>query len=239
VEQRLAGLVIRRFAHEAEIQALCDELRDYAIPVIFVDDDLATPGTRYVTSDDELGIRLVVQHLIDLGHRRIAYIAGDTRHKQSVLRREIFARVLAENGIEARQDWIVNTDHSRERAEAFTLQIFAEPAGTPTAALYDGDQLAAVGIRALARLGLRVPDDVSVAGYGGFSFAELYNPTITTVVQPFEEMGRVAVRHLLMHTDAKDKRGRDEQEQPAQPDFTPELLPTRLIPGESTAPPRA
>lgn len=239
VEQRLAGLVIRRFAHEAEIQALCDELRDYEIPVIFVDDDLATPGTRYVTSDDELGIRSIVQHLIDLGHRRIAYIAGDSLHKQSALRKQRFARVLQENGIDVSDDMIVNTDHRRDRADELTRQIFANPSNRPTAVLYDGDQLAAVGIRALAKLGLRVPDDVSVAGYGGFSFAELYYPSITTVVQPFEEMGRVAIRHLLSHIESKDKRGRGEPAPIVEPDFTPELLPTRLIPGESTAAPHA
>jgi LacI family transcriptional regulator len=83
-----------------------------------------------------------------------------------------------------------------------------------------------VAIRSLRRLGLRVPEDVSVVGYSDLLLASCVDPPLTTVAQPFQEMGRSAVRHLLAYLEG-------EREAPAAEPI-PDFLPTHLVVREST-----
>lgn len=225
VEQRLAGLIIRR--HGAAV-AVCEELRSYHIPVVFVDDYRDDPGVGCVGSDDRAGYRLALEHLIGLGHRNIAYIAGGSALPQERLRDDSFRQVMAEHGLPVREEWILNCGWDYGCLETLTRRLFGGVGARPTATLCDGDPLAAVVMRTLSGLGLRVPQDVSVVGYGGFSIAALLNPPLTTITQPFQDIGRAAVRHLLRAVSA----GRDGETPEAE---KIELLPIRLVHGASTA----
>jgi LacI family transcriptional regulator len=226
VEQRLAGVVTRSFREAAATTAFLEELEAYGIPVVFVDDDLAIPGTSCVTSDDEHGYRLTVEHLAGLGHRRIAFLAGDSVHPQSVFRKESYRRRMAECGLSVPEGSVLDTDWEVARCELLTRQLFENQSHPPTALICAGDKLAAVALRTLWRLGLRVPEDVSVIGYSDFSFAALLNPALTTISQPFEEMGAVATRILLKRL-----------QNPANAEELPSrvVLPTQLIVRESTS----
>ena len=226
VEQRLAGLITRGFHRAKVTAALCEELGSHGIPIVFVDDNLTIPGTTCVTSDDDLGYRLTIEHLANLGHRDIAFLAGDSVHPQSTMRKEIYRTYMAEFGLPAPERSIVDTDWDLDLAERLTRQLFRDGGQRPTALICAGDALAAVAIRALAGLGLRVPHDVSVIGYSDFFFATLINPPLTTISQPFEEIGAVATTTLLQRLQAGDK-----QEDPA----SPILLPTKLVVRASTA----
>jgi len=230
VEQRLAGLIIRRF-EPREIKELCTSLAAYGIPLVLVDDNLVMPDSSYVTSDDAQGCRLAVEHLIELGHKRIAYIDGDPIYPQTQLRQETYRRVMSEHDLPVSDASILDSGWNWERIAQLTRQTFQGDPPYPTAIFCDGDALAAIAIRTLRRMGLRVPEDVSVVGYGGFSFAALLDPPITTVAQPFEGIGRAAVRHLLHYIREKEEHSDASGHNPA------ELLATQLILGESTAPP--
>jgi LacI family transcriptional regulator len=228
VEQRLAGLVTRTFLQARITASFSAELHSYGIPIVFVDDNLVMPGTSYVTSDDALGYRLTVEHLAGLGHRRIAFIAGDSVHPQSVFRKESYRRMMAEYGLPVPDGSVLDSDWNLARTEALTRQLFQDRRSRPTALICAGDELAAVAIRTLWRLGLRVPEDVSVIGYSNFSFTALLYPALTTISQPFEEMGAVATRILLRRLED----GSVAQELPSRV-----VLPTELIVRESTAVP--
>lgn len=226
VEQRLAGLVTRSFLEEEITRAFCAELKTYGIPVVFVDDDLVMSGITTVTSDDDLGYRLTVNHLVGLGHTRIGFIAGDSVHPQSVLRKESYRRIMEEHGLAVPDGSVLDSDWNLACVEPLTRQLFECRQPRPSALVCAGDELAAVAIRTLSRLGLRVPEDVSVVGYGGFSFGPLLYPPLTTIQQPFEEIGAVAVRTLLSGL----------QEPPTGPeDASKIVLPTELVQRESTA----
>lgn len=229
VEQRLAGLVARSFTHKEVTTAFCEELNSYDIPIVFVDDnldDLILSGSSYVTSDDEQGYRLTVEHLAGLDHRHIAFIAGDSIHPQSILRKESYHRAMQEHGLPVPEGSVLDADWSLARTELLTQQLFQDRREHPTALVCAGDEMAAVAMRTLSRLGLRVPKDVSVVGYSGFAFAALLNPALTTISQPFKEMGTVAARILLKRL----------QEGPAVKDLPSKVvLPTDLIIRESTA----
>jgi LacI family transcriptional regulator len=101
--------------------------------------------------------------------------------------------------------------------------------GRPTAIVCASDNMAMVVVRTAGQMGLRVPQDISVAGFDDSAAAALYNPPLTTVAQPFEEMGRVAVRALLASTSA--------EQEPEPFEYSLDQLPTRLVVRQSTAAP--
>ena len=224
-EQRLAGLVSRGFSDPARSTAFREELAAYGIPVIFVDDNLALPGTAFVTSDDDHGYRLTLEHLVALGHTQIAFIAGDSVHPQSVLRKQSYLKMMQEYGLSVPEGSVVDSNWDLNRTQELTKELFADPKHYPTALVCAGDELAAVAMRTLWSMGLRVPDDVSVMGYSDFSFAALLHPALTTVSQPFVEMGRVATQILL------EKLTRRPQKQDSPSEI---VLPTKLTLRNST-----
>jgi DNA-binding LacI/PurR family transcriptional regulator len=233
VEQRLAGLIIRRAYRrlnthdEARLITLCEEMFQRHIPVVFVDDDLTLPGSNCVTSDDAQGIRLAMEHLIGLGHRRIAFIAGDAVSPQPLFRQSCYQHIMAEHEIQITEEMMLECNWDNLVLDRLTQELYQDDALRPTAILCDGDLLAAVVMRALWRIGLRVPEDVSVVGYGGFSICPYLHPPLTTVDQQFEEIGRAAVRQLMRSINEKET---------APHLHKPDLLATHMILGGSTAP---
>jgi LacI family transcriptional regulator len=225
VEQRLAGLVCRTFSHAQVTEALRQELDHARIPIAFVDDKLELPGTTCVSSDDEMGCRQLVEHIVALGHTRIALLAGDTIHPQSVMRTTTILNLLSGCGIDVRPDWLTECGWSLERAAAITHDLFRNLGEHPTALLCDGDEIAAVAIHVIVQCGLRIPADVSVVGFGDFKFAKLLSPPLTTISQPFEEIGSKATQILLARLD----EGSDATVPPQV------LLPTKLVIRSSTA----
>jgi LacI family transcriptional regulator len=202
------------------------------VPFILTDEIVAAPGAHSVTSDDCEGIRLSVGHILSLGHRQIAYFAGDCSHPQGQIRRQTFLDIMRENEIAVNEDWVREAKWDIRLAEKHTLDIFLSKNNIPTAVVCDGDTCAAGVLRVLWNIGQRVPDDVSVIGYADLSFTEMLYPPLTTIMQPFEDMGRVAVQLLLKTVSAS--KGNSDAEEPGV-----EVLPTKLIVRQSTAKPRA
>jgi DNA-binding LacI/PurR family transcriptional regulator len=231
VEYRLAGLILRRFSID-EINSLCEGMTAYKIPFIFTDDTVSLPGIGSVTSDDSHGVYLAVDHLLSLGHVDMAFLAGDCGHPQGFLRRLKFLERMNEVGITVPDEWVCETKWEITATEQLTSRIFRAGVKHPTALMCDGDNLAAGAMRTLWNLGYRVPQDVSVTGYAGSSYGEMLHPPLTTVVQPFSAMGRVAMHRLLKVISARQNGEIAE-------DLGIELLPTRLVVRSSTAPPPA
>jgi DNA-binding LacI/PurR family transcriptional regulator len=230
IEQRLAGLVLRRYPHK-ELEGLAKDLKAYKIPFILIDDHVSLPGIGSVTSDDGHGIRLICDHILSLGHRSIGYLAGDCSHPQGLFRRQMFLSVMRERGIDVRGGWVREARWHVQCTKEQTEIMFRDKRDCPTAVLCDGDEVAASAMRTIWGLGLRVPQDVSVTGYAGHAYTDLLYPPLTTVKQPFEEMGSVAVGMLLGIIN-RGTAGKDSQSGAI------ELLPTQLLIRGSTAPPR-
>ena len=133
---------------------------------------------------------------------------------------------MAEKGLSVPDGSVLDSNWNLARTENLTRQLFENRRQHPTALICAGDYQAAVAMRTLWRLGLG-PEDVSVIGYSDFSFAALLNPPLTTIAQPFEEMGAVAARILL-------RRLQDRASEEALPSRI--VLPTKLTVRESTAP---
>jgi DNA-binding LacI/PurR family transcriptional regulator len=222
LSNRVEGLIVT-VADEARSPAL-DLLRREGVPFVLVFNPALDPGPSAITIDNQAAARAIVEQLIAFGHRRIAMIAGRFKASdRSELRRAGYEQALRDHGIDPGPVIEVGFDTLDLSGHCAELCAGDQP---PTAVFCSTDMLAIAAIRSLTTLGLCVPDDVSVAGFDGITVGEWIAPNLATVVQPAEEMGIQALRHLLQRVNAA----------------APPLhltLPYRLRPGESWGPPPA
>lgn len=186
----LDGVIASSMAPEA-----LAALGEGGLPLVMLDTD--PEGDRAaatVNLDIADGMRQAAGHLLGLGHRRLAHLAADVDTWTFGVR----ARALAE-AVAGTPDAAVRTQPSElsveEALHAATQALSADP--RPTALICDDDLLAAGACKAARRLGLRVPEDVSVTGFDDLSLATALEPELTTVRLPAEEVGAAGMRALL------------------------------------------
>jgi LacI family transcriptional regulator len=150
----------------------------------------------YVITDDHAGARLAVEHLIDLGHRRIGFIGGPEDVQSSRDRMIAYLDVLSEHGLLAEEPWRCHADFTQGAGrEAGRSMLSLE--STPSA-IFAANDVIALGVLEIAEgLGLRIPQDLSLVGYDDISYAALPRIQLTTVAQPAVEMGQIAAGGLL------------------------------------------
>lgn len=166
------------------------------------------------------------QHLVDLGHRRIGYIGGPEKSVPARERFQGYLSALAMNGIKADSALLRTSDFSRESGLKAGAELLRLPAGSrPTAIFGVADNAALGAYEAARRMGLNIPDDLSVVGFDDSLIARNATPGLTTVHQSLEAMGSTAVRTLVDRA-----AGRPTTSGPIR-------LATRLVVRESTAPP--
>jgi DNA-binding LacI/PurR family transcriptional regulator len=160
--------------------------------VVAVERHVRLEAVDTVTDDGATGSRLVVDHLVALGHRRVVHLDGG-HGAQAGTRRRGFVEAMRSHGLDP---WVVDSEHTEEAGHAAMRRVLAT--GRPVTAVAAANDVNAVGaLTALAEAGLRAPEDVSVVGYDNTSLAGLRHIGLTTVDQPREEMGRLAVRAVL------------------------------------------
>ncbi|TQJ91492.1 LacI family DNA-binding transcriptional regulator [Streptomyces sp. SLBN-31] len=175
------------------------------IPVVVAGARETAPvGVDVVAGDDELGARLVTEHLIGLGHRRIAHIAGYGAVGE--LRRRSFEYAMREHGL-ADRAVVEPSDMTEEGGYRTTVRLLSRP-DRPTAVFAVNDIASVGALSAVEELGLRVPHDVSVVGYDNTSISRLRHVWLTTVDGAGHEVGRRAARCLLDRFERPGGAGR-------------------------------
>lgn len=192
------------------------------VPVVVVGLKTRARTMDSVRNDDEAGAGAVVDHLVELGHRRIAHIhAGAVGGSRG--RRQGYEQAMARHDLGA---------HVRSVGGAFTeaggaraMRAIIDSGDLPTAVFVANDLAAMGALEALAGAGLRVPEDVSLVGYDDIITSHSARVALTTVAQPSVEMGRTAVELLVERLD----KGRTEARHI--------VLPPRLVVRGSTSAP--
>ncbi|MFF4486171.1 LacI family DNA-binding transcriptional regulator [Streptomyces sp. NPDC001544] len=161
------------------------------------------PGVDIVAGDDEHGARLVTEHLIGLGHRRIAHLCGYGAVGE--LRRRGFEAAMRAHGL-AGQAVVEPGDMTEEGGYRATVRLLSRP-DRPTALLAVNDTASLGALSAAGELGLSVPRDVSVTGYDNTGTARLRHVWLTTVDTAPHEVGRRAARCLLERLDGRRGEG--------------------------------
>lgn len=166
------------------------------IPVVVIDRDLPGIEVDAVLTDNFQGGYLATQHLIQLGHRKIGCIFGPSSVNPSSKRGEGFLKALTNYGIPPDDELMLRGDfHPHSGMEASRLMLSL--ANPPTAIFACNDLMAMGALRAITEAGLRTPDDISLVGFDDIELASYTNPPLTTITQPIQKAGEIAVEFLL------------------------------------------
>ncbi|MBP2415031.1 LacI family transcriptional regulator [Arthrobacter stackebrandtii] len=173
------------------------------IPVVVID-PLNPPnhGIVSVGSTNWAGGKAATEHLLDLGHRRIAYLGGPAGAECSVARQHGYLAALMARGVPSRPEYMVSESFSHDFGVRGTRALLAL-ADRPTAIFAGSDSTALGVLEEARRQGLRIPEDLSLVGFDGTNVTEQTLPRLTSVAQPLKEMGRVALRSVLRMADGE------------------------------------
>jgi DNA-binding LacI/PurR family transcriptional regulator len=196
LEQQVSGVVFAG-GHYAEADAPHEHyfrLLELRLPVVLVNAATDSLDFPRVSTDDAVAVEQAFGHLASLGHERVGLVLGPEDHIPS--RRKLAAFIAAARvaGIEVYPESVERTLFSPEGGQAVTTRLLRRGV---TGIICGSDPLALGAIRAVRRLGMSVPEDVSVVGFDDSAFMNCTNPPLTTVRQPIEAMGRTAVTLLV------------------------------------------
>lgn len=192
--RQVDGLILAT-AHRAD--HVVEECKADGIPFVLINRTMKGEGIYSVTNDDFGGIAMAVDHLADLGHKRIAHLAGPQDLSTGFDRRRGFLEAIKARGLEADPELIHICGALSEEEGRVGLDFLLDNAGPFTAVVAANDMLALGCYDALEARGLRCPGDLSVTGFNDMPFVDKFSPPLTTVRIPHYEMGNIAANILL------------------------------------------
>ncbi|MDR3750987.1 MAG: LacI family DNA-binding transcriptional regulator [Terracidiphilus sp.] len=192
-ERRVDGIIVT----SSRVGALyLPMLSEMMVPIVLVNDQHPGAFVHSVMICNQEGSRAVAKHLVELGHRRIAYLGDKFGYQSDTERYAGYREALDAAGIPLYPELVVHGDGKPEAAmQAMdTLLALKSP---PTAVCCYNDMSALGAMRSIYMHGLRVPEDISVAGFDDLFVASYTQPPLTTVRQPMRRMGKLAMENLL------------------------------------------
>jgi DNA-binding LacI/PurR family transcriptional regulator len=159
---------------------LIEKVKNHGIPMIFLDHPQRGKQFSNITIDYKNGIQQALDHLLTLGHSKIAFIAGPNDLHSAMRRREAFLETLSERSISIDESWLALGNHRVDGGYAAMRKIL-QGKRMPTAVMTSNDLTALGAITAIYEAGLRVPSDISVVGFDDIEISASSNPSLTTV----------------------------------------------------------
>ncbi len=198
------------------------ELLTGPLPVVTIDHIFNNRSC--VESENRQGMTELTRYILSKGHTRIAYICGEET-AVTTIRRTSFLRAMQETGLRIPQEYLIHSHYHHPAAAREATQKLLTLKNRPTCIIMADDYAALGGLEAIRDAGLRVPQDISVAGYDGVGILQMCRPQLTTVHQDTLRIGQAAARKLVHLIE--------------QPHTTFQeiiSIPSRLIPGETVGP---
>jgi DNA-binding LacI/PurR family transcriptional regulator len=169
------------------------------LPTVSVAGHRALKGVTNIVLDQEQGARVALEHLLALGHRKIAFMKGQPSSSDSEDRWKAIRKVAQELGLEMDANLVVNLevdDPSPQVGYPYAKQLLARK--KPFTALFAYNDISAIGaIRAFRESGFRIPQDISVVGFDDIPWAAYHTPSLTSVRQPLGRMGQIAAETVI------------------------------------------
>lgn len=194
-EQRTAGILITPVQNDVRY---LQHLHKQGIAVVLLDQPSRARGLCSVAVDDVLGGELATRHLLELGHRKIAFVSGPLSIRQCAERRLGMQRAVTVAGLDPKQvivDIPALTQSSSAGEKCVEQLLMHEH--RPTAAFCANDLLALGVMRGLIQRGIKIPDEMALIGYDDVDFSSTLSPALTSIHQPKYQLGRMAAELLL------------------------------------------
>jgi len=176
-------------------------------PTVAVAGHAPVPGVTNLILDQQLAARLVLTHLLELGHRDIAFMKGQAASSDSATRWAAICAASKELGVRIRPELVVQIEEDLTTPQIgypYAKELLSR--GKHFTALFAYNDLSAIGaIWAFQEAGLRVPQDISVVGFDDIPMAVFSNPQLTTVRQPLQQMGQMAAKTLIDQIEGREK----------------------------------
>lgn len=195
-QHRVDGIIL---APSADPRRTVRYLAEQNVPTVLADRILGD-GYDQVSAENTESTAELVDHLAELGHRRIGFVAGIDGLSTTRERLAGYRDGLRRNGIDADPELCREGSSASETARVATEELFTRTR-PPTAVVTANNAMTIGTMQGLRDLGLRVPDDVALVGFDDFPWADLFAPRLTVVAQPTAEIGAEAVRLLLDRLD--------------------------------------
>ncbi|HUD57106.1 MAG TPA: LacI family DNA-binding transcriptional regulator [Terracidiphilus sp.] len=197
IERKVEGVAMLTFGEE---EPVLDQLSFHDIPLVLAEFRLEDPKTSTILLDYATGIRAAIDHLVELGHNKIAFLAGPHNIHSAVTRENDFRTAMEAVGLPIQKKWVIECDHTLKGGVAGFDRLQALAAG-PTAILCSNDMTAIGVLRAAYLKGLRVPQDLSVVGLDDIDFAEFTLPPLTTIRLSRGDLARAAFEALRQQAE--------------------------------------
>ncbi len=191
---RVDGLIV--LPPVSEMPAIPKALVPHRVPIVGLASVRIPSYPAMLVANERGGAEAIAQHLVALGHRRIALITGPRAFHSAIEREQGFRAALRGAGIALPPAYVAEGDYSFESGVAACEALVSRP-DRPTAIFASNDIMAAGALKAATRLGLTVPDQLSVAGFDGSVIARMVSPALTTVHRPLRAMARDATALLI------------------------------------------
>ncbi|MGB8260793.1 MAG: LacI family DNA-binding transcriptional regulator [Terracidiphilus sp.] len=225
LERKVDGVAVMTFGQE---EPVLDQLVNHDVPMVLAEFHLEDPKASTILLDYTTGIHAAVNHLVELGHKRIAFLAGPHTLHSAITRENDYRTAMAAAGLKIGEKWIIECDHTLKGGVAGFRKL-DKMTQRPTAVICSNDMTAIGVLRAAYLEGLRVPDDLSVIGLDDIDFAEFTLPPLTTIRLSRADLARAAFEAL-----------RQQAEEPTNPKLQREfLVSTSLVVRGSTGRPPA
>jgi LacI family transcriptional regulator len=198
---RVGGLILVNVGMTRREAAIFENLE---IPLVMLDREIPGFPVDSIQVDNALGGRQATEHLLSLRHRHIACLGGPSQVSPSSDRVKGYVQALKDAGIEMDPDLIFRGDFTPEGGYRCAQRMMARKKPLPTALFACNDLMAFGAITAFCENRLRIPEDISVVGFDDIRLASYFNPALSTVAQPRQEMGHMAVSLLLERMNQGD-----------------------------------
>lgn len=222
--QRVAGIILSPHGHSPDYIAHINSLK---MPFVLVDHKIEGVEADFVASDNVLAAAMLTEHLIRFGHKRIAHIAGRAGLWTSERRKQGFRDTMRGAGIEVDETLVVDGQYDGERAYAQAMRLLTRQ-DRPTAIIAANNVMALGSLQAINDLGFKCPAEISLTSIDDVPWGNVIQPRITMVVQPVDEMARIASEWLLERIGNRDGVAIPPREH---------ILIPKLVVGKSCAPP--
>jgi len=200
-EKNVDGLVILTDQINDELRAV---LENFTKPIIIIGSDAGLEKIPVVKIDNYRAAFEVVSYLLNLGHEKIVMITGDMKDKFSgELRFDGYVSALKRKGLKVQREFVYSSKYSSKDGYKAMTKILTRTV-VPTAVFCVNDKVAIGVLKCCHDNQILVPEDISVVGFDDIEIASLYNPTLSTVSQPFMEKGRAAAENMLKMINGKE-----------------------------------